>query len=269
MSDQPTSLRDGHGRYRRVPSAASGPDRRVGGFYRSSDGDAGPRRVIGRPLASTEDAVIAAVRLAYDVADAQVDRSLRIASRLKAAGDTATGTDSDRLALQSLERLALRAGESALAWIELSAAEPGSPLRRVLAAEYRWLGRLFGLTDQAPAATAGSPTSGNVQAAPVPTGGTEATPPRDPAVLPMMRSEVPRPVRVSLQAQSDLGSEPLRCVFSVPGEKPVPALLRFDARRQAWVLELPDLTAHSSATWTAAACADDGVQVAIVKLELL
>lgn len=276
MSDSQPSLRDSKGRYRRVAPAASGPDRRAGGFYRSADGDSGPRRVIGRPMTSTEDAVIAAVRLAYDVADAQVDRSLRIASRLKTAGDAATGTDSDRLALQSVERLALRFGEMALAWIELSAAEPGSPLRRMFAAEYRWLGRLLGLVETTSAPTVAPPAVVTTQApaavadVAAPQMDTYASPARgETAVLAAVKGTVSRLVRPRLLAHADLGTGPLNCIFAVQGKPPVKARLRFAADRRAWVLELPDLTAHASATWTGAVLDAERVQLAVVHLDLL
>ena len=87
----------------------------------------------------------AAVRMAYKVAAAQVDRSSRLAQRLRDAGDRAVGPGSDRQALDATERLVFRAMMGGLTWLETAAAERDSPLKRLLAAEYRIVGSMLGL----------------------------------------------------------------------------------------------------------------------------
>ena len=96
------------------------------------------------PLHAAEDAVIATVRLAYKVADAQVERSARLASRLRQAGDRAVGEQSERQALDAAESLVLRAMLSGLSWLE-GVADDKAPLRRLMTAEYRMIGSLLGL----------------------------------------------------------------------------------------------------------------------------
>ena len=110
----------------------------------------GPRRIAQAkrksvPLTEAEDAVVAAVRMAYGVASAQVERSGRLAQRLREAGDRAIGERSDRKAIDATEQLVFRAMMSALAWLEGLAAEGDSPLKRLVLAQYRILGSILGI----------------------------------------------------------------------------------------------------------------------------
>ena len=128
----------------------TGPDRRAANYYRSaaSDGKGKDGAALGGiPLAGTEAAVVAAVRMAYRVADAQIDRSARLAMRLREAGDQAIGRDSDKRALDAAERLVSKAFMALLGWAETAAAEGGSPLKRLAVAQYRLFGALLGVTD--------------------------------------------------------------------------------------------------------------------------
>jgi len=130
--------------YSRPELERAGPNRSAAGFYRTSDG--GGTAFLGRgvPLLAAEDAVVATVRLAYKVADAQVQRSTRLADRLRQAGDRAVGPQSDKQALDAAENLVLRATMSALSWFE-GVADDKAPLRRLLTAEYRMIGSLLGI----------------------------------------------------------------------------------------------------------------------------
>lgn len=264
------SLRDPDTRrYRRPGPMAEGPDRRAGGFYRSAD-DAS-RRVIGRPLKSTEDAVVNVVRMAYDLADEQIDRSRRLATRLKRAGDAATGGDSDRAALQAGERLAMKLGSSGLAWLETLAAEPGSPMWRLLAAQYRVLGRVFGLAEPPPPAAA--PAAAAQPDAGLPERGPSLR--AGPLLLARVDGDAPRAVEAALHVFVDPGPGPLHCHFSRRGAAAAGKAAAFegqiqnDARRGALLLMLPDLWGHQPGAWIAPVCDADGVQLGRVELELL
>ena len=70
------------------------------------------------PLIAAEDAVVAAVRLAYQVAETQIERSARLARRLRKAGDRAVGARSDRKAVDATEQMIVRAMMGALTWLE-------------------------------------------------------------------------------------------------------------------------------------------------------
>jgi hypothetical protein len=130
--------------YSRPELPRRGPKRTARGFYRTPDGGGTGLGGRGVPLHAAEDAVVATVRLAYKVADAQVERSARLASRLRQAGDRAVGEQSERQALDAAESLVLRAMLSGLSWLE-GVADDKAPLRRLMTAEYRMIGSLLGL----------------------------------------------------------------------------------------------------------------------------
>lgn len=123
------------------------PKRGIGGYYRTADV---PGKAEGVPLSNANDALVAAVRLAYRVAEAQVDRSTRMAEALRDAGDRVTGGDSPRKAMDATERLVMKTMMSALEWWETSVAEGRCPVKRVAAAEYRMMGQVLGFETPAP-----------------------------------------------------------------------------------------------------------------------
>ena len=133
------------------------PIRTAGAFYRTAEGKS--NTLGGVPLVTAEQAVTAAVRMAYKVAAAQVDRSSRLARRLRDAGDQAVGPGSERHALDATERLVFRAMMGGLTWLETAAAEKDSPIKRLLAAEYRMLGSMLGLVATDGAASTGEPAT--------------------------------------------------------------------------------------------------------------
>lgn len=131
------------GRWARRPVLRTRPIRSAGGFYRTAEGKG--RAYGGVPLHAANDALVAAVRLAYKVAEDQVDRSTRLAQRLREAGDRAVGQRSDRQAMDALENLVMKTLMSGLAWWEASVAEGRCPVKRLAAAEYQMLGSMLGL----------------------------------------------------------------------------------------------------------------------------
>jgi hypothetical protein len=97
----------------------------------------------GVTLTTVEDATVAAVRMAYDIADAQIERSKRLADRLKGAADRATGNDPDdgqasaQDAVDSASRLVNNAMLSGMAWIEALAAADDGLAPRLAAAQLK------------------------------------------------------------------------------------------------------------------------------------
>jgi hypothetical protein len=120
------------------------PDRTARHYYRSAADDG--KAIGGIPLDSTEAAIVAVVRMAYKVAEVQIDRSARLARRLREEGDRAVGPRSDRQALDATERLVFQAVMALLGWVEGAASDRGNPLKRLAVAQYRLLGSLLGLT---------------------------------------------------------------------------------------------------------------------------
>lgn len=107
------------------------------------------RSVGGVPLNTANAAVVAAVRLAYEVAEAQIERSTRLARRLREAGDKEVGGNSAHQAVDATERLVQKALLSGLEWWEGSVAEGRCPVKRLAAAEYQMLGTILGFTPAA------------------------------------------------------------------------------------------------------------------------
>lgn len=135
---------DANGRWVREEPEALGPNRAFGGYYRSADRQVRGKLLRGVPLQTTEDAVVAAVQMGYRVVDSQIDRGMRVARRLRSAAERQGSGDPGQM-LDSAERLASKALLAGLQWLEDSAAEPGSPVKRLLSAEYRMVGSIFGL----------------------------------------------------------------------------------------------------------------------------
>jgi hypothetical protein len=136
------------GRFTRPRLKRHGPNRSAVNFYRAAVDD--PRAIGGVALDSVESAATAAVRLGYRVAEAQVERSRRLAQRFRAAGDAATGGHSDRKrsdrkALDATEQLIFKTLMAGLGWLEGAAAERNHPMRRLMTAQFQLLGALLGI----------------------------------------------------------------------------------------------------------------------------
>src|SRR5262245_57943494 len=137
--------------WRRPEPTALGPNRSFGGYYRSSDRTLKGKDFRGVPLQTTEDAVVAAVRLGYQVVDAQIERGLDMARRLRGAADRSGSGDPANL-LDNAERLISRGMLLGLEFLEGAAADPRTPIMRLLSAEFRMLGSVLGLTTEGPSA---------------------------------------------------------------------------------------------------------------------
>src|SRR5690606_9638861 len=127
-----------------IPDEFNGPKRSAGGFYRSA-AKGKDFEASGIPLNTANDAIVAAVRLGYKVAESVTRRGWRFADGLRAAGDRAVGPGSDRKALDAAEKVVFNALMSGLSWWEGSVADGRCPVKRLAAAEYQMLGSLLGL----------------------------------------------------------------------------------------------------------------------------
>jgi len=137
-------MRNADGWFARCSLERTAPIRTAGTYYRSAG--TGANTIAGIPLNSAEAAVVAAVRTAYKVAETQIDRSARLARRLRDAGDRAVGPGSDQQALDATEGLLFRAAMALLGWVEgATASDSGNPLRRLATAQYQLLGSTLGL----------------------------------------------------------------------------------------------------------------------------
>jgi hypothetical protein len=255
-------------RFSRPQLDRAGPIRTAGGLYRTAE--SGQGALGGVPLTAAEDAVVAAVRMAYRVADAQVDRSARLAQRLRDAGDRAVGPRSDRQALDASEKLVFKSLMGALAWLEAAAAQGDTPLRRILVAQYKMLGSLFGLTTPTGHATefAGQAAEAAGRADGARRGrhgpGDEAA-----AVRIVLKGEVKRPVwirRWRVAASSALTVQ----VSFYNGEKlehELKGVVAIDAQGAATLTLSPDRQTPSG-RWRGAVCDAADVQIGVVEIEL-
>jgi hypothetical protein len=242
------------------------PIRNPGGFLRTTDKSG--KVVGGVPLVAAEDAVVAAVRLAYKVADAQIKRSARLARRLRQAGDQAAGPKSGRKALDASEQLVFRAMLAALGWIEGLAAEEGSPLQRWASAQYQLFGNMLGVT---PRKAAGARAARNDTAErPHPESFRQERTARAAAPLRIVhRDETARAVKV-LSCEVDHGTPRERVYFHhVPrlAGKPMDGALTIGEDGNMRLSIAPPEDA-ASGVWRAAVCDAEGVQLGVIEIEL-
>jgi len=250
----------------------AGPNRTAGGFYRIAEGR--QSGLGGLPLNTAEDAVVAAVRMAYKVADAQVTRSARLAQRLRNAGDRAAGERSDRKALDASEQLVFKAMMGALSWLEGVAAGGDTPLKRLITAQYKLMGSMLGVTppDASLHARPSVPpepmreTMAAEQAAPAPDGSYIALR----RVRIFLNGEVKRPV--SLRRCEVTSADPLEAkIWFYNVER------TYSAPLEAMLVIADDGKAKLTVTmsrrapfgrWKAAVCGDDGEQIGVLEIEL-
>jgi hypothetical protein len=252
-------------RWSRPPLERDGPARKAGGFYRTAeDSKAG---LGGLPLTAVDDAVVAAVRVAYNVAAAQVDRSTRLAQRLRKAGDRAIGEGSDREALDATERLVFRTMMSALTWLEGAAAEGDSPLQRLLVAQYRLVGQMLGV----PASEGGK----RRRRTPEPAAESEGTPVPDGVsrgrVNFVLGSKHRRPVRARRYevASGTLDDAPIEFYSAEHIESdPLTGRLTIDAEGRV-TITLKNIERFAPpGLWKAAICDHNGMQIGVIEIEL-
>lgn len=120
------------------------PRRSFGGIYRSADDTRDGEVIAGVPLQAASEAVVAAVKLGYRVADTQIARGRRIARELGDAAQRA-GVRSAAEPVDAAEQLLGNSIRMVLEWIEQASRDPEGPLRRLVQAEYHAIGSLLGL----------------------------------------------------------------------------------------------------------------------------
>jgi len=260
------------GRWRRPEKQVLGPNRSFGGYYRTSDRKLKGKDLRGVPLQTAEDAVVAAVRLGYQVVDAQIERGMNIAHRLRGAAQRAGDGDPASL-LDNAERLISRGLLGTLEFLEAAAADPRTPIMRLLSAEFKMLGAALGLTtDPAPKADASRARHA---------GRTEETATPPPAAA---RRQTSSPKIRHTPESSKRAVTVHRCDIDrdVSGETKYPVAFHVvsgasDQELHAELIVAPNTPAelklttrvqHPAGRWRAAVCAPDGEQVGIVEIEL-
>jgi hypothetical protein len=257
-----------NGVWKRPVPARLEPKRGVGGYYRTADV---PGQGDGVPLSSANDALVAAVRLAYRVAEAQVDRSTRMAQRLRDAGDRVTGGDSPRKAMDATEQLVMKTMMSALEWWESSVAQGRCPVKRVAAAEYRMVGQILGF--DAPRAKATDVEDEGEEGEARSVRGGDAPAAERPAPRLRVRLEGQRrPVRI-LHWELAAGTiDPQLQFFHAEGATLEAELLVRARSVPILVMHFPAARKGAApsprGTWSAAICAPDGEQLGFIEIAL-
>lgn len=108
------------------------PNRQIGGFYQAMPGQGGRQAFGGLPLQTPEDAVVAAMLAGYRIADAQIARGMRMAQDLRGSVKDA-GIKEPKDIPPAAEALVRRGVLALIKWLT---ADPSSPLKNVLSAEY-------------------------------------------------------------------------------------------------------------------------------------
>lgn len=266
-------------RWARTAPRRTAPDRGAGGYYRTAPGESGAGAFYGVPLRTAEDTAVSAVRAAYRVADAQMERGARIARSLREAS-MRQGAGEPSEALDAGERLTRKALLAGIEWLETLVAEPGSPVKRVLAAEYRWVGAALGIVQNDGARDAAAASPPRSSAAP-------------PAPAPAEAREAPlryaaRPAGPMVKIKHAKGSA-CRAVSIVRWEvsptlvKDEEAKLQFFSavnpsagkiegavtlKQDGPVMTLATRASNAPGRWKGALCAADGTQFGIVEIEL-
>lgn len=260
----------------RPEAARTGPLRGIGGYYRSADREVDGKVFRGAPLNQAEDVAVAAVRMAYKIADAQIDRGLRVARDLRGAAQS-RGVDPQD-ALDASERLLRKALLAGLQWIESAAGDDENPLRRLAKAEYRMLGSLFGLArkrdegDAAEPAAAPAPPASHAPTQASARDERDARPP-----LQIYNDHEPPGARRPVQGQRlALPSERHKGSYPDLQFHPEDAISDVDviAAKLSWddsgvgKLVIPTQLTHQRGTWVAGIYEPDGQQVGVLCIVL-
>jgi hypothetical protein len=265
-------------RWSRPRLSVTRPRRTFSGIYRTAEDEKAGEVIGGLPLHTASDAVVAAVKLGYRVADTQLERTRRVGRGLMDAAERA-GMNDLADPLDASERLLLRAVQYGLEWVEGAAIEPGGPLRRLLRAEYETLGNLMGLREPSPPAKRDQP-------APATEGGppTEARK-RDAEIRPRAQATTPTVPRLAVRHEKDSAMRLVRVLAielaASPGAGPIDLRFHHVLERSAPRLsatlarrgEAPELLIrtqpdHPGGRWCATICDAEGLQIGHVEIEL-
>ncbi len=262
---------DEKGWFVRPGLARTAPNRGAGNLYRAAADN--PDVVGGVPLDSVEAAVTAAVRLGYKIAEAQIDRTARLATRLREAGDQAAGPGSDRKALDATEQLVFKAMMSGLAWVEGVVADRANPVRRLASAQFRLLGSILGLLPAEDARTT-RPATGTSPAEETPAVTQRARAHgrqrRRARVQPLIKHDARgRAVQVRQWELSTGASGTYQLTFfsDVPDRDPIEGRLHVSGRGSP-TLTLATSGKTAPGLWKAAVCDGEGVQIGYIEVAL-
>lgn len=248
------------------------PKRVASGYYRAALDANASGSLYGIPLLTAQDTAVSAVRAAYRVVDAQMERGARIARSLREASER-QGVGDPAEALDAGERLARKAVLAGVEWMETLVAQPGNPVKRALSAEYRWLGAALGLAamPQPDRASAPSPASADAPADAELRARYSVGPMGPVARIMHEKDSAFRAVTIVGwlvdKAIPATGSTALRFFnTSDPGGGVLTGVLT--VKQDVPVMELNTQDSHRSGRWRSALCDSSNLQFGIVEIEL-
>jgi hypothetical protein len=209
--------------------------------------------------------------MAYRVAEAQIARSTRLAERLRETGDRAVGAPSDQKAVDATEQLIFRAVMAGLAWLE-GLADERDPVRRLMAAQYKIAGSVFGLNRPEASESSRAGTRDGERLG----GAADAPPPLQPkptgslAWMKVVLKGDKRPVRVKryeVLARAPAKITDLQFFNSADARKTLNAALAVTIDGQV-TLEFLQLSGADPGSWKAAVCDEQNVQLGVIEIEL-
>jgi hypothetical protein len=250
------------------------PNRAFGGYYRSADKQIDGSVFRGVPLQTAEDAVVAAVRMGYRVVDEQIDRGMRIAGNLRSAANR-VGSGEPKQLLDNTEKLISKSVLSALQWIEGAAADPDHPLRRLVSAEYRMLGALFGMPfETTKSKPRGDHDSESSSSPPKPDARFSRAAPRAVIVNPIEKTRR-RPIKkiLVLDLYGDLPEKGIDLEFrlTAPVSNPIYSMIPGGITRinpGKMQLSVKAETSHASGIWCAGIFDSNDEQIGLIEIEL-
>jgi hypothetical protein len=246
------------------------PRRTAGGLYRAARGDYASTAFHGIPLQTASDTAVSAVRAAYRVVDAQMERGARIARSLREASER-QGAGDPAQALDAGERLARKALLAGVEWLETLVAEPGNPVKRALAAEYRMVGAALGIVPTDSAASSKTEETPKNSATPNAAPGYPVAAPVGPtAKVRHVADTAFRAVSiVKLQMDEAIPPKGAKLRFycaSTSYPDPIDGTLLNGPHGP--VMEIHTLAVHPAGRWKSSLCNERNIQFGIVEIEL-
>jgi hypothetical protein len=237
-------------RWARPPLEETGPVRTAGGLLGGAErGSNGPGKA---PPAAGEDAVVAVVRMAYRVADDQLQHSVRLAERLSKAGCRAVAECADPKAVPCPETAAL---------------EGGGPLMRLMIAQCRLIESMVGVTPPPKPEVPQPPSQSSDKSAAM---GTDGPPISLRRIRVFLKGDVKRPVSL-LRCEVAGVARPERPVrfhnVQSSGSAPLEGSFTIADDGQAKLTITTTIDA-ASGRWKGAVCGEGDEQIGLIEIEL-
>jgi hypothetical protein len=261
--------------WRRPQPDATRPNRSFGGYYRTADRDIGAQQLRGIPIQTAEAAAVAAVRAGYNIVDAQIERGVNLARRLRSSADRA-GVPETGQVLSLAENLLNKGAMLGLEMLETAAGDQNSPVKRLLTAQFRLLGSFLGVetgtaaqgrerreTEETPAGGRHDSHRSEGEHSAAVSDRVRVLHRPDSAKRAVTVVRFTRPTRLHASRDVSLVFHPV----SGSSQEAFSGTLTF-APKEVPLLEVATTREQPGGLWRAAICTSDGEQVGIIEVDL-